>query len=60
MFFYGTYALEGEADSKIFLDDVWNLSQEDHLPRNNFYKQMVNCMRAWDYLQKNIRSFTEH
>ena len=52
MFIYGTYALEGEADSKFSLSDIWNLFQEDHLPSNNFYRQMINCMRAWNYLQK--------
>ena len=34
MFIYGTYALEGEADSKLSLSDIWNLFQEDHLPNN--------------------------
>ena len=52
MFIYGTYALEGEADSKFSLSDIWNLFQEDHLPSNSFYRQMINCMRAWNYLQK--------
>ena len=51
MFIYGTYALEGEADSKFSLSDIWNLFQE---PNNtsNFYRQMINCMKAWNYLQK--------
>ena len=51
MFIYGTYALEGEADSKFSLGDIWNLFQE---PNNtsNFCRQMINCMRAWNYLQK--------
>ena len=51
MFIYGTYALEGEADSKFSLGDIWNLFQE---PNNtsNFYRQMINCMKAWNYLQK--------
>ena len=52
MFIHGTYALEGEADSKFSLSDIWNLFQEDHLPSNNFYRQMINCMKAWNYLQK--------
>ena len=46
-FVYGTYALEREADSKFSLSDIWNLFQEDHLPSNNFYRQMINC-----YIQK--------
>ena len=29
MFIYGTYALEGEADSKFSLGDIWNLFQKD-------------------------------
>ena len=51
MFVYGTYALEGEADSKFSLSDIWNLFQK---PNNtsNFFRQMINCMRAWNYLQK--------
>ena len=51
MFIYGTYALKGEADSKFSLIDIWNLFQE---PRStsNFYRQMTNCMKAWNYLQK--------
>ena len=51
MFIYGTYALEGEADSKFSLGDIWNLFQE---PNNtsNFCRQIINCMRAWNYLQK--------
>ena len=49
MFIYGTYALEGEADSKVSLSVMWNLFQE---PNNNFCRQMINCMRAWNYLQK--------
>ena len=54
MFVYGTYVLEGEADAKFSLDDIWNLFQGDALPNNasNFCRQMINCMRAWNYLQK--------
>ena len=33
MFMYGTYILEGEADAKFSLDDIWRLFQEDHLPK---------------------------
>ena len=51
-FVYGTYVLEGEADPKFSLSDIWNLFQEDHLPSNNFYRQMINCYKAWNYLQK--------
>ena len=39
MFIYGTYALEGEAGSK-------------QTTNNNFCRQMINCMKAWNYLQK--------
>ena len=52
MFICGTYALEGEADSKFSLSDIWILFQEDHLPSNNFCRQMINCIKAWNYLQK--------
>ena len=52
MFLYGTYVLEEETDSKISLSNIWNLFQEDHLPSNSFYRQMINCTRAWNYLQK--------
>ena len=34
MFVYGTYSLEGEADAKFSLGDIWNLFQEDLLPNN--------------------------
>ena len=54
MFVYGTYVLEGQADAKFSLDDIWILFQEDPLPNNarNFCRQMINCMRARNYLQK--------
>ena len=54
MFIYGIYALEGEAYSKFSLGDIWNLFQEDHLPNNtsNFCRQIINCMGAWNYIQK--------
>ena len=47
MFVYGTYV-------KFSLDDIWNLFQGDTLPNNasNFCRQMINCMRAWNYRQK--------
>ena len=53
MFIYGTYALEGEGDSKFSLSDIWNLYQE---PNNtsNFCRQMINCMRTWNHLQKTL------
>ena len=51
MFVYGTYVLEWEADAKFSLGDIRNLLQS---PNNasNFYRQMINCMRAWNYIQK--------
>ena len=52
MFVYGTYVLEGEADAKSSLDDIWNLFQEDLLPNNKFCRQMINCMKAWKCLEK--------
>ena len=54
MFIYGTYAIEGEVDSKFSLGDIWNLFQADHLPNktSNFCRKMINCMRAWNYIQK--------
>ena len=54
MFVNGTYVLEGQADAKFSLDDIWKLFQEDPLPNNarNFSRQIINCMKAWDYLQK--------
>ena len=59
MFIYGTYALEGEADSKFSLSDIWNLFQEDHLPSNKFCRQMINCYKAWNYIQKDLPLNTE-
>ena len=54
MFVYGTYVLEGEADAKFSLGDIWKLFQEDFLPNNasNFRRQMINCIKAWDYTQE--------
>ena len=56
MFVYGTYVLEGEVDAKFSLSDIWILFQEDSLPNNasNFCRQMINCMKAWNYLQKTL------
>ena len=56
MFVYGTYVLEGEVDAKFSLRDIWNLFQGDTLPNNasNFCRQMINCMKAWNYLQKTL------
>ena len=47
----GTYALEGEVDSKFSLSDIWNLFEELN-NTSNFYRQKINCMKAWNYLQK--------
>ena len=54
IFVYGTYVLEGEGDAKFSLGNIWNLFQGDTLPNNgsNFCRQMINCMKAWNYLQK--------
>ena len=52
VFVYGTYLLEGDADAKFSLHDICNLFQKDALPSNNFCRQMINCMKAWNYLQK--------
>ena len=39
MFVYGTYVLEGEADAKLSLGDIWNLFQGDY-NAGNFCRQM--------------------
>ena len=49
MFVYGTYVLEGEADAKFSLGDIWNLVQGYH-KASNFCRKMINCMKAWNYL----------
>ena len=51
MFFYGS-----KIDAKFHLGDIWNLFQGDNLPNNvsNFCRQMINCMRVWNYLQKTL------
>ena len=56
MFVYRTYVLEGKVDAKFSLGDIWNLFQGDTLPNNasNFCRQMINCMKAWNYLQKTL------
>ena len=62
MFVYETYVLEGKTEATFSLGDIWKLFQEDPLPNNasNFCRQMANCMRAWNYIQKNIRFSPEH
>ena len=54
IFLYRTYVVEGEADAKFSLGKLWNLLQAGSLPNNasNFFRQMINCMRAWNYIQK--------
>ena len=54
MFIYGTYVLEGEAGEKSYFGEIWNLLQAGPLPNkaSNFSRQMINCMRAWNYIQK--------
>ena len=56
MFVYGTYILETEVDAKFSLGDIRNLFQGDTLPNNarNFCRQMINCMKAYNYLQKTL------
>ena len=56
MFVYGRYVLEGEADAKFSLGDIWNLFQGDTLSNNasNFCGQMINCIKVWNYLQKTL------
>ena len=51
MFIYGTYELEGEEDSKFSSGYTWNLFQEPN-KTSNFCRQMINCIRAWNYIQK--------
>ena len=56
MFVYGRYVLEGEADAKFSLGDIWNLFQGDTLSNNasNFCGQMINYIKVWNYLQKTL------
>ena len=54
MFVYETYLLEGEADAKFSLSNIWNLFQEDALPKKTFCRQLIKCMKAWNYLQKTL------
>ena len=62
MFVYEIYVLEGGTEATFSLGDICKLFQEDPLPNNasNFCRQMTNCMRAWNYIQKNIRFSSEH
>ena len=57
MFIYGTYVLEGEADSKFSLGDIWSLFQES----NNTLVFQANdkLYEGVELITKNIRSFTE-
>ena len=54
VFAYGTYVLEGEVYAKFSLGDISNLFQGDTLTNNasNICRQIINCMKAWNYLQK--------
>ena len=56
MFVYGAYNLEREVDAKFSLSDIWNLFHEDTLPNDesSFCRQMINCMKAWNYLQNTL------
>ena len=56
MFVYGTYVLEGEAHAKFYLGDTWNLFWGDTLTNNpsNFCRQMINCMKVWNFLEKTL------
>ena len=54
MLLYRTYVLEGQADAKFSLDDIWNLFQKDALTSNNVYRLFINCMKSWSYLQKTL------
>ena len=58
MFVYRTYLLEGEADVKSSLGDIWNFFEVGSLPKNarTFSRQIINCMRGWSYIQKIISS----
>ena len=58
IFLYRTYVVEGEADAKFSLGKLWNLLQAGSLPNNasNFFRQMINRMRVWNYIQKTSRS----
>ena len=58
IFLYRTYVVEGQADAKFSLGKLWNLLLAGSLPNNasNFFRQMINCMRAWNYIQKTSRS----
>ena len=49
-----SYVLEGEADAKFSLGEIWNLLQAGPLPNNRskFRRQMINCIWAWNYIQK--------
>ena len=58
IFLNRTYVVEGEADAKFSLGKLWNLLLAGSLPNNasNFFRQMINCMKAWNYIQKTSRS----
>ena len=51
-FVYRTYVLEGETDANFSLNDICELFQESLNSARNFCRQMINCMKAWNYLQK--------
>ena len=60
MFIYETYVLEGEADAKFSLNDIWNLFQEDALPKQQFLQANDKLYEGVELPTKNIRSSTKH
>ena len=60
MFVYGTYVLEGEADAKFSLGDIWNLFQGDTKKSKQFLQANDKLYGGMKLPTKNIRSSSEH
>ena len=62
MFVYETYVLEGEANAKFSLNDIWNLFHGDtlHKQRNQFLQANDKLYKGRELPTKNIRSSPEH
>ena len=60
MFVYGRYVLEGEADAKFSLGDIWNLFQGDTKKSKQFLQANDKLYGGMKLPTKNIRSSSEH
>ena len=57
---YSAYLLEGKADAKFSLGDIWNISGRHFTKQRKLTLQANdNCMKAWNHLQKSLDSLLD-